>query len=132
MITESTVQQLSAELNKSGKTFAEFLAELFKDKFVEIYLGDAYETISTEQISTDYAAVFCGKVVGAYKECLIISAAYIDINQKMRLGKLVFISERAIRALSPVGESGIMQDLFMKSNEVASLYRALRKSNEIV
>lgn len=132
MITESTVQQLSAELNKSGKTFAEFLAELFKDKFVEIYLGDAYETISTEQISTDYAAVFCGKVVGAYKECLIISAAYIDINQKMRLGKLVFISERAIRALSPVGEAGIMQDLFMKSNEVASLYRALRKSNEIV
>lgn len=131
MITESTVQQLSAELNKSGKTFAEFLAELFKDKFVEIYLGDAYETISTEQISTDYAAVFCGKVVGAYKECLIISAAYIDINQKMRLGKLVFISERAIRALSPVGEAGIMQDLFMKSNEVASLYRALRKSNEI-
>ena len=107
------------------------MAELFKDKFVEIYLGDAYETISTEQISTDYAAVFCGKVVGAYKECLIISAAYIDINQKMRLGKLVFISERAIRALSPVGEAGIMQDLFMKSNEVASLYRALRKSNEI-
>lgn len=131
MITESTVQQLSAELNKSGKTFAEFLAELFKDKFVEIYLGDAYETISTEQISTDYAAVFCGKVIAAYKECLIISAAYIDINQKMRLGKLVFISERAIRALSPVGEAGIMQDLFMKSNEVASLYRALKKSNEI-
>jgi hypothetical protein len=131
MVTETDVQQLAADLNKSGKTFAEFLAELFKDKFVEIYLGDAYETVSTEQISTDYAAVFCGKIVAAYKECLVISAAHIDMNQKMRLGKLVFISERAIRALSPVGEAGILQDLFMKSNEAASLFRELRKSHEI-
>ena len=41
-----------AELQGSGKTIAEFLSIVFKDKFIEVYLGDAYEDVSTEQIST--------------------------------------------------------------------------------
>ncbi len=130
MINESEVQQICNNLNKSGKTFAEFLVELLKDKFVEIYLGDAYETISTEQISTDYAAVFCGKIVAAYRECLVLSAAYLDGNQKLKLGKIVFINERAIKALSLVGEAGIMQDMFVKSNEAASLFKEIMKSSK--
>ena len=70
MASEKEIIDAIKLVQGSGKTFAEFLAELFKDKFIEVYVGDAYEDVSTEQISTTYPAVFCGKVVAAYRECL--------------------------------------------------------------
>lgn len=118
MISEFDVQSMAEKCKGSGKTFAEFLAELFKDTLVEIYLGDSYEEVSMEQISVNYPAVFCGKIIAAYKECLVISAAYIDKkSKKLKLGNLMFISERAIRALSPVDGTGILEDMFLRSKE---------------
>ncbi len=104
------------------KTFAEFVATFFKDKFVELYVGDTYENVSTEQISTPYPAVFCGKVVSAFKECLIINAVYVDQHRKYQLGNLMFISERAIRALSAVDGNGLLEDMFLKSKDTLEIY----------
>ncbi len=113
--TERKTLDLIGEFDRS-KTFAEFVAELFKDQFIEIYVGDCYENVEYEQHSTQYPAVFCGKVVGAFKECLIISAAYVK-GKDVQLGKLMFISERAIRTLSPVDGKGTVQDLFLRSKD---------------
>jgi hypothetical protein len=121
-VNEFEVQELSKKLENSCKTFAEFLAELFKDKFVEIYLGDAYEQVSIEQISIEYPAVFCGKVVGAYRECLVISAAYVDNNKQLKTGKLMFISERAIRTLS-VCDGVNLEDMFLRSREASEIVK---------
>jgi hypothetical protein len=109
--------------NSAGRvgTFAVFIANLFKDKFVEIYMGDSYEEVSIDQISVAYPAVFCGKVVGAYRECLVINSAYIDKNNKMELGNLLFLSERGIRALNEVDENGILEDMFLRSKETVSV-----------
>lgn len=105
----------------SGKTFAEFIAELFKDKYVEMYLGDSYEEISTEQISSSYPAVFCGKVIGAYRECLIIDCAYTGKDKKLHMGNYVFVSERSIRALNEINGKGVLQDMFLRSTESMSV-----------
>jgi hypothetical protein len=110
---KNTVEQLHG----SGKTFAEFLAVLFKDKFIEIYLGDAYEDVSTEQISTAYPAVLCGRVITAYRECLIVEAAYIDAQHKLKMGNMLFISERAIRFLNEIDGNGILEDMMLRSKE---------------
>jgi hypothetical protein len=118
MISETQLTDLISSFNeKRTGTFAEFLAALLKDRFIEIYLGDSYEEVSVEQISTPYPAVFCGKVVGAYKECLVISAAYIDKNRKPQLGNLMFINERAIRALNEADGNGIMEEMFLRSKD---------------
>lgn len=119
MVTEQNVLDAVAECNQERtKTFAEFIATVFKDKLVEIYLGDSYEEVSTEQISQSYPAVFCGKVIAAYRECLVISAAYIpDGARHPSFGNLVFISERAIRGLTEVDGQGIMEDMFLRSKE---------------
>lgn len=118
MISENYIQGFIEQFNETdrSRTFAEFLSVLFKDKFIEIYLGDSYEEVSTEQISVSYPAVFCGKVVGAFKECLIISSAFVT-NKKMQLGNLMFINERAIRALNEIDGNGIMEDMFLRSKE---------------
>lgn len=117
--SEEAVHDLVSQFNKTdrSKTFAEFIATLFSGKFIEIYLGDSYEEVSTEQISTSYPAVFCGKVVAAYKECLILNSVYVNKNKVLTLGNLVFISERAIRALNEIDGNGIIEDMFLRSSE---------------
>lgn len=115
--TEKRALELIDEMNVARtSTLAEYVAALFKDQFIEIYVGDCYENVEYEQHSTQYPAVFCGKVVGAYKECLIVSAAYVE-GKEVRLGKLMFISERAIRTLSPVDGKGTVEDLFLRSKD---------------
>lgn len=116
MTTEIEIKSMIGQLAGSGKTFAEFLAELFKDKFIEIYLGDSYEEISMEQISTSYPAVICGKVIAAYRECLIINGAHVN-NKKIQLGNMLFINERAIRALTEIDGNGILEEMLLRSRE---------------
>lgn len=121
MSLEKKVLSTIEEFNSTRtNTLAEFVADLFKDQFVEIYVGDCYEDVKFEQHSTQYPAVFCGKVVGAFKECLVLSAAYVD-GKDVKLGKLMFISERAIRTLSPVDGKGTIQDLFLRSRETLDI-----------
>lgn len=117
MAHEIEVLAMIDKLQGSGKTFAEFIAELFKDRFIEIYVGDSYEEVSTEQISTAYPAVFCGKVIGAYRECIIISAAYVTKEKKLKLGNMLFVNERAIRALTEVDGNGIFEEMLLRSKE---------------
>ena len=117
MLNDESILEVVQELNKDRqKSFAEFVATLFRGEFVEIYLGDSYEEVSTEQISMSYPAVFCGQVIGAYKECLIVKSAYTE-HRLPALGKYVFISERAIRGLTPIDGKGTMEDMFLRSKE---------------
>lgn len=120
MPSEQQVKNLVQEFNEHhrGKTFAEFLAALFTDKYLEIYLGDSYEEVSLEQTSTNYPAVFCGKVVAAFKECLILNSFYVDkTSKKIRMGNILFINERAIRGLTEIDGEGVMEDMFLRSRE---------------
>ena len=117
MVSENEVHSVISQVKGSGKTLAEFIAELFKDKFVEIYVGDSYEDVSTEQVSTSYPAVFCGKVIAAYKECLVINCVHVSKAHHLELGNLMFISERAIRALTQIDGKGTIEDMMLRSKE---------------
>ena len=121
MVIEKDITDIVASSQGSGKTFAEFIAEIFKGKFVEIYVGDSYEDISTEQVSMSYPATFCGKVVSAYKECLVISCAFAGAGRPTQMGKLLFISERAIRAMTEVDEKGVLEDTMLRSRDSISI-----------
>jgi len=127
MVSETDIHSLVAEFKGTGQSFAEFLAALFKDKFVEIYVGDSYEDVSTEQISTSYPAVFAGKVVAAYKECLVINCAHATKGHQLRLGNYLFISERAIRALTEVDEKGTIEDMMLRSKDTLDIKDAFSK-----
>lgn len=119
MVLEHEIHNAVEKCHGTGKTFAEFLVELFKDKFIEVYVGDAYEDVSTEQISTTYPAVFCGKVVAAYRECLILNCAYASSHTggHIQMGNMVFVNERAIRALNEIDGKGTIEDMMLRSKE---------------
>lgn len=125
MVTLEEVLQTVQESNAEGrtKTLAEFIATIFKDKFIEIYLGDSYEEVSMEQTSQAYPAVFCGKVVAAYKECLVLNSVYVNEKRELTLGNLVFVSERAIRGLNEIDGKGTMEEMFLRSSESIEIKR---------
>ncbi len=124
MAHEIDIQNMISKLSGSGKTFAEFLSELFQGQLIEIYLGDSYEEVSTEQISTSYPAVLCGKVIGAYRECLIINSAFVK-HKKVVLGNILFINERAIRALTQIDGSGTFEESLLRSRESLEIEKLL-------
>jgi len=126
MVSEKQLLDTIQQLQGSGKTFAEFLAEIFKDKFIEVYVGDAYEDVSTEQISTTYPAVFCGKVVAAYRECLILNCAFVGNNRHLQMGNMMFVNERAIRALNEVDGRGTLEDMMLRSKETLDIRDAFK------
>lgn len=117
MVSENEVKSIVDSCKGSGKTFAEFIAELFQGKYIEIYVGDAYEDVSTDQVSVTYPAVFCGKVIAAYRECLVISSVFVDSGRHLQTGNLMFVSERAIRALNEIDGNGIMEDMMLRSKD---------------
>ena len=129
MVSEQEIAEAVEKLQKSGKTFAEFLVEIFKDKFIEVYVGDAYEDVSTEQITTAYPAVFCGKVVAAYRECLVLNCAYNE-NKHMKMGNLLFINERAIRALNEADGNGNIEEMMLRSKESMYIQHHFSKKNK--
>ena len=121
----------SNDLLTIADTYQAVCNQLLKDKFIEIYLGDSFEEIKLEQTSMSYPAVFCGKVVGAYKECLVLNSFYIADNKGTKqLGNVIFVNERAIRALKEVDGNGTINDLFIKSgSESLGIYKEYAKKN---
>lgn len=130
MVTKKEVLSQIELLNKDRvATYAEFIVDLMKDKFVELYLGDSYEEIKTEQVSVAEPAVFCGKVVAAYKECLVLQSIVMD-EKTMSLGSLVFVNERAIRALSEIDGVSSVSDFFLKSKNTLDFTKKSLKANQ--
>ncbi len=117
MNEEEMINQLQLA-QKSGMSLAEFIASCYKGKLIEIYMGDSYEDIQLEQVSQSYPAVFCGKVIGAYKECLVLNTTFVHKKtKKVHKGKLLFINERGIRSLSEITGNGTLADCFLRSYE---------------
>lgn len=52
-------------VNNSGKSisFAELAVKIYKDKIVEVYVGDTFEDIEYDDSTQKYAAVLVGKVI---------------------------------------------------------------------
>lgn len=122
---ETQALSLIEQFQGQEKTLAEFLGNLLKDQLVEIYLGDSYETISLEQHSTSYPALLCGKILGAYKECLVFNAAHYSRANEITLGKIIFINERGIRFVNPINKSVSSKDMFFNHSDSASLKKFL-------
>jgi hypothetical protein len=79
-------------------------------------------------VSTPYAAVFSGKVIAAYKECLVMEGLYIDRRSKSnKIGKQIFISERSIRGFCEVDGNGMIDDIFLRSREASQIKELVKK-----
>ena len=68
--------------------------------------------------------IFCGKVIAAYRECLVLNCAYIGASRHLTMGNMMFINERAIRALTEVDGKGTLEDMMLRSKETLDIRQA--------
>lgn len=116
--------------NNQDHTLAELIAKVWKDKVVEVYIGDSYEDIKYEDSTTRTAAVLIGKIVAAYAECIVMNCAYIDqVAKKLKYGSIVCLNERAIRTITEVDGTGLLKDTFLSSRD-AKLVKELMENEE--
>lgn len=99
-------------------SFAEIVAKIYKDKLVEIYVGDTYESLSTDQVSEDYPSVYCGIVEAAYGNALVVNCSYLDDQNHATFGHYVMIHGFSIVLVKEVmGKEGkTMEDLMDRSS----------------
>lgn len=124
-MNESQILETLEKFKGTNKTFSEFIGEVFKDKIVEVYLGDSYEQVSTEQISISYPSVICGKVIGSFKECLVLNCVYAEANNNIKsnkevvlnFGKMLFLHEYSIKSINEIDGKSIFKDLQLKSRD---------------
>ena len=112
----TVIKRIKAE----GKdvSFAEIIAEVWGGKIVEVYIGDTYEDLKTEDATCKVPSVCIGKVVAAYAEMLVMNCVYI--NQRTRqaqFGNIVCLNERSVRTITEVDNSGMLKDTFLNSRD---------------
>ena len=120
MIKEADIISKLSSMQDRSRTLAEFICEVFKDKNIEVYVGDSYEEVSIDQISQSFPAVVSGKVIGAFKECLVLNCAHV-VGKTLTNGNIIFINERAIRFLKGVDGISTLEDSFLRSKETIDL-----------
>lgn len=109
-----TIQKFKSDTKKH--TFAELIATVWKDRIIEIYIGDTYEDIKYDDSTQKYVAILVGKVIDAYGECLVLNCAYNDpISKTLKFGNIVCLNERSVRTITEVDNSGILKDTFLSS-----------------
>jgi hypothetical protein len=123
MANEQQFKDAIAEIHTSGKdhTLAEFLFKVWKDKIIEVFIGEAYEDIKWDDSSQRVASVVVGKFIGAYAECLIINSVYVDSKNNMRTGNIICLNERAIRHVAEVDGNGCIADTFLTSADATKI-----------
>lgn len=73
-------------------------------------------------------AVFIGKFIGAYGECIILNSIYVDQKDKTaKSGNLLFIHEKSIKAIDVADSKGTLQDMFCTSKDVPLIKSFLSK-----
>ena len=121
------IAKLNQNPNEPKLTMAEFVAMVWKDRFVEIYIGDTYEDIKLEDTTQKVPAILVGQIICAYAECLILNCAYKDLRTgKFAFGNVVPLNERGIRTITEIDLKGGLKDTFLDVKDGPRVVEALR------
>ena len=128
----AAINQLNTTPSEPKLTMAEFIAKVWKDKVVEIYIGDTYEDLKFEDSTQKSPAILVGKVVAAYAECLILNCAFSDpITCNMQFGNIVALNERGIRTITEIDDTGILKNTFLNIKDGKRIKEALKNSGYV-
>ena len=112
---------------KEKHSFSEFIFSILKDKIVEVYVGDSFEVVKFEQTESNYPAVFIGKLIAAYQECIVLECVYIDTQTKsVQNGNHLFIHEKSIKAIDLADNKGTLTDAFLTSKDLPAILKHIK------
>jgi hypothetical protein len=129
MANEQEMRKAIAELSKKpGEklTMAEFIAKIWGDKIVEIYIGDTYEDIKLDDSTCKVPSILVGKIIGAYAECIMLNCAFADQQTgNLAFGNIVALNERGIRTITEIDDVGNLRDTFLNIKDGKRIKQAV-------
>jgi len=107
----------------SSKTYAEHIAENLKGKLIEIMIGESYEELQLDQLSSNYPAVVVGSVESAMGNVLVLNCVYIE-NRTLKFGKKIYLNDYSIQYLSELDGKCSLEDLLLRSKDTKQILKA--------
>jgi len=116
MSTKNNIKNLIDNFGEIGSTsFAAFLAKAFEDKIIELYFGEDFEKINTEQCQTGTPSVICGTILNAVNNFIILDC-YSNNNDHLQAGSVVFINMDKVIAIKEFNKNRPLSNIFIKSS----------------
>jgi len=108
------------------KTFAEMIGERLNGKLIEVMIGESYEELQLDQMSSNYPAVIIGRVLEGAGNLLLLDCAYIE-NRAIRFGKKVYLFDYTIQYISECDGKCNLEDLLFRSKDVKQVLKAYNR-----
>jgi hypothetical protein len=95
-------------------------------QYVELYIGDQWETVEMDDHSRPQNSTIFGKLVEILDRFIVIDCFYIHKRTgELSVGNLVFINSFQIRAFSAVDDGGSLDDIFLSSSHITKVKKAI-------
>jgi hypothetical protein len=93
------------------------LLDHFKDKYVQIYIGDQYEEIQQFDFSQTINGTIYGKLLDISGEFLILDCFYYD-NRNLKSGNIIFVNSWHIKVISEIKKEGSISDVLLSVEDI--------------
>lgn len=109
--------------NKTSSTFCEIISEKLKDKLVEIFVGEMYETLHQADFSYNSPMIICGRLVDGVGDCLILDSFHLNEDHKREFGNIIYINGYNIKAITELNTNGTLKEVLTNS----TFYKKVKK-----
>jgi hypothetical protein len=100
------------------RKFSDELLIKFKDKILEIYIGDQSETINYDDYSVPKNCSIFGKLIDVLDRFVIFDCFYMDSRTKtLKSDNRIYINLFQIRAMTEVNGKGSLGDIFLSVDD---------------
>lgn len=100
------------------------LFDQFKDKYVQVYIGDQYEELQQFDYSQTVNGTIYGKFLNVCGEFLILDCFYYD-NKELKSGNIVFVNSWHIKSILEVKSKGSMSDVLLSIKDIVLIRKLI-------
>jgi hypothetical protein len=113
------------QLNSDGlKRISDVMLEKYKNKILELYIGDQSETQNFDDYSTPQNCIIYGKLVDVLDRFIQLECFYVK-NNEVHSDHCVFINFFQIRAMTELNGKGALHDIFLSSKSSDKIRKLL-------
>lgn len=96
-------------------------------QYVELYIGEAYESIEYEDCSRPQISTIYGKVVECLDRFLVLDCFYVDQRtQEVKDNHRCYINAFQIRTFTTVDDGGSLDDIFLSAKHVSKVKKLIK------
>lgn len=106
------------------------LLTYFKDKYIQIYLGEQYEEIQLDDHTYEIISVIYGKLIDVVSDFLVIDCFYVSSSKdfkEIKSGNIIFINSWQVKMMTAFDDKGTIDDILLSGKHTGSIKSMINK-----